>query len=569
MNKDVIYVEPENDITDIITKIENSAEKIVVLVPPKKAGVFRSMVNIKLIARAGNSAEKTVVLVTVDPSIVKLAAGAKIPVTKDLKTAPTVPVIEEDEVEEVTEEVIEDEEEDVENPVEKSREEADGPSEDDEEGEESEAEEEKPKKSKKTKKKPGNWFKAHKVPLIICSIVAVVAIVFCVWAFGFAPAVTVGVEIQTETKSFAENVSFTTSAQEENAKNGVFYLQEMKLEQSQEVKMEATGKKNIGEKATGEATVYSYFKSKNNVIPVNEGATFSIQGRNFVVTKGANLSWDGKSATCENAAEDDDISGVMDYGCLISRTITVEAVDGGSASNLSWTGAAVISAGLYSDGSASGGSDKEVTIVEQIDVEKAKDQLKASNEADDKKKLLSEMGDNMLPIELSFTETTATAEASPAVGEEVPEGKTPVLKAITTARIFAIDKAKVEEFISEKAKLTDEQKIYEFKDSFVENFVQVGGAYSGRLKTNYSVGPEVSEAAVVEMIRGKGLGDVQHDLKNIAGIVDVKIDKSYPWVMAVPGDTNKITVTLEVREKNGGGANTGNTDKTTGAEGQE
>ena len=38
MNKDVIYIEPEDDITDIILKIENSKEKIVALVPPKKAG---------------------------------------------------------------------------------------------------------------------------------------------------------------------------------------------------------------------------------------------------------------------------------------------------------------------------------------------------------------------------------------------------------------------------------------------------------------------------------------------------------------------------------------------------
>ena len=51
MNKDVIYIEPEDDITDIIAKIEKSKEKIVALVPPKKAGVFRSLVNIKLIIR--------------------------------------------------------------------------------------------------------------------------------------------------------------------------------------------------------------------------------------------------------------------------------------------------------------------------------------------------------------------------------------------------------------------------------------------------------------------------------------------------------------------------------------
>ncbi len=558
MNKDVIYVEPEDDITDIITKIEGSPEKIVVLVPPKKAGVFRSVVNIKLIARAGAGAEKTVVLVTVDPSIVKLAAGARIPVTKDLKTAPVVPKLAPEDVADEGDEVIDGEEEVTEKRG-TAEDEADGAEEEETEADEEDAPEEKQPKAKKKAKKAhkkegdgesGGWFKAHKVPLAICAVVAVLGVAFCVWAFGFAPAVQVAVEIQTEVKSFAENVTFTTNAQSEDAKGGVFYLQEKKIEQAQEIKIDPTGQKNVGEKASGEAIVYSYFKSKNNVIPVNDGATFSIQGKNFVVTRGANLSWDGRSSSCENAAEDDDITGVLDYGCLISRKITVEAVDGGSASNLSWTGASVISAGLYSDGSTSGGSDKEVTIVEQIDVERAKDQLKAANEADDKAKLLEQVEENMLPIELSFAEETSTAEASPAVGAEVPEGTTPVLKVVTTARMFAVDKAKIEEFISEKANLADNQKIYEFKDAFVENFAQTQNAYAGRLKTNYNVGPKVTDSEVVEMIKGKGLGEVQHDLKDITGVVNVVIDKSYPWVMSVPNDVNKITVSLEVREKN-------------------
>ena len=41
--------------------------------------------------------------------------------------------------------------------------------------------------------------------------------------------------------------------------------------------------------------------------------------------------------------------------------------------------------------------------------------------------------------------------ATPAAGEEVKDGQQPVLKATTTASVFIIDKAKVEEFIREKA----------------------------------------------------------------------------------------------------------------------
>lgn len=110
MNKDVIYIEPEDDITDIITKIENSKEKIVALVPPKKAGVFRSVVNIKLVSKVGATAEKTIVLVTTDPSIVKLAAATRIPVTKNLQTPPAIPTADM-EIEETSEEEIVDESE--------------------------------------------------------------------------------------------------------------------------------------------------------------------------------------------------------------------------------------------------------------------------------------------------------------------------------------------------------------------------------------------------------------------------------------------------------------------------
>ena len=47
---------------------------------------------------------------------------------------------------------------------------------------------------------------------------------------------------------------------------------------------------------------------------------------------------------------------------------------------------------------------------------------------------------------------------------EVKEGVKPTLKATTTDSIFVIDKAKVEEFIREKAKLGSDQKIYKIKD---------------------------------------------------------------------------------------------------------
>ena len=91
MNKDIIYIEPEDDITDIISKIKQAKEKVVALVPPKKAGVLRSAVNTKLIAKAGRSVEKNVVIVTTDVSLTKLAVAAGIPIAKNLNSRPIMP----------------------------------------------------------------------------------------------------------------------------------------------------------------------------------------------------------------------------------------------------------------------------------------------------------------------------------------------------------------------------------------------------------------------------------------------------------------------------------------------
>ena len=49
MNKDVIYIDVEDDITAIVGKVKASKERIIALVPPKRVGVLRSAVNMRLI----------------------------------------------------------------------------------------------------------------------------------------------------------------------------------------------------------------------------------------------------------------------------------------------------------------------------------------------------------------------------------------------------------------------------------------------------------------------------------------------------------------------------------------
>ena len=573
MNKDVIYIEPEDDITDIILKIENSKEKIVALVPPKKAGVFRSVVNIKLIAKAGKSADKTVVLVTVDPSITKLAATTKLPVTKDLNSAPSIPTIDDSEEEEDSseEELVEEDDGSVEaedadsddsskssKDGKKAKDDSDDDEEDADEEEDEDEEEEKPaKKSDKAKKNmklSGNkfldWIKVHKKLTIFACIALVGLIGFLVWAYGFAPAVDVTVAIKTDQKNFSENITFTDNLADEKAEEGKFYLEQKKIESVQEVNFDATGLKNNGDKASGDVIVYTFFKGSGSVA-VNAGTLFTTSGLSFASSENVTLSWDGQDdSACDNANQ---VSSLVLSGCQVSAKVHVTATEGGTKYNISpssaWNATADVTA--YSDKAMGGGTDSIITVVQQADVEKAKGELTTAKEDENKEKLYETIDDKYYVIDSTFETKTDSAVSTPAVDEEVKDGVQPVLKATTTSSVYVIDKVKLEEFIHDKADLNDDQKVYDVRDIYIENISEIKNGATTKLKAQYYVGPKITETDVVDKIRGRGIGDAGRVIRDIYGVSDVRIDTSYPWVMSVPGDSNKVHVTFEVKDQDG------------------
>jgi len=560
MNKDVIYIEPEDDITDIITKLEGSKEKIVALVPPKKASVLRSIVNIKLITKAAAGAEKTVVLVTTDPSIIKLAAATHLPVTKNLQSAPAVPDAEDLAVEETVskEEVVaktdKDGEEEI--TVEDISEET---TEDAESSDEEKSDDKKSGNDGKKKKEhavgaskipPIKWIQEHKKLSIACGIGGVLLVLILIWAFAIAPAATITVNVRTTTSNFSENVTFTDKLADENVSEGKFYLEEKKLETKTEIAFEATGSKNIGEKASGEVIVYAYFRSKS-AVGINAGTTFTISGLSYTSNADATLSWNGTDQSeCENNGQ----ASAITSGCLIAGRIAVTATAPGAnyniaASSTGWSTPAA-SVGVYSDKAMTGGTDKIVTVVQQSDINVALEKVETTNETESKERLLESVDDDEFVIESSFRRKVGDAVSTPALGEVVENGKKATLSVITTDSIYVVDETKVKEFISEKAKLADNYKIYSMNDPFIENFTSTESGYVGKLKTSYISGPKITENDVVETVRGKGLGTAQHDLKDgFDGISSITIDPSFPWVTSIPNDANKITVIINVDEQ--------------------
>ncbi|MBR2586835.1 hypothetical protein IKE71_00455 [Candidatus Saccharibacteria bacterium] len=577
MNKETIYIEPSDDITDILSKLKASDKKVVALVPSKKPTVLLSSVNIKLVARTAKSEKKAVVLVTTDDSLTKLAMAANLPVAPSLKSRPVIPGEEnapEEKPQRPEEPKPSEEKEDVKvkdpEPEEETvAENSDPEDEDDSDDDDDEEEPKKEKKAKKEKKKSEKsgftgWISDHKPVVIFSSVGLVALIAFLVWALVIAPSVKVSVSVRTTSSNFSENVSFTKNSADEDSTAGKFYVHEEKLEKDQAVKFTATGRKDMGEAASGEVRAVYYFTATNGAsVTIDGSTTISHNGLNFTPTSSVVLAGPNGTSpktlkeTCDNYSEDLDMSptGIAagNY-CQVSVSVPVKASAPGEDYNISatsegWT-ASISGLTIVSRTDISGGTSRVVTVVQQSDVDLALDKLKSESSSDGKNELMAKLGNSTLPIESSYKVSTEDPKVTPAVGEEVKDGVTPQVSTKTTYVILTADSVRIEEFIKKKANLESGKRLYSVGDPFIEYFSEGSdGVYSAKLKTTYKVGPEISETEILEKIQGEKIGRLEPILKDaFSGVSSVKTEKSYFWVNSVPSAPNKVKVELTVEE---------------------
>lgn len=570
MNKDVIYIEPEDDITDILTGIKNSKAKVVALVPPKKAAVLKSAVNFKLLARTAKETEKAVVLITTDSALLKLATVAKIPVSKNLQTKPEVPVgdIVENEEEDVEADVIDGDEaiaivkEDKK--ISKTSEDAAIESVDLTEEDATDDTKDGKKKSKKGKKDNEkksivpNFEKYRK--FIIAGAIGLVLIVgFLVWALVFAPSAKIIVSVKTTSRQFSENVSFVTEESNADPSEGIFLLEAQTLTSKSTVDFEATGELDKGEKATGTLTFKrtSAASIYTDAITISKGTKFTVDGLTFVTTADAALAaLDASNSNCSGPPSNIVCSLTKD----VTATAAIEASEAGTKYNIdaAASGWAPAGKGYSISGSAvTGGTSNIVKVVSADDIAKAKQSLSSVSSSEGRADLLDEFPAGLIPISSSFKSESGEPVSSPVLGETVASGKTATLTVETKFTMYGVDSVRVSEFIEIKTKASvggNDQKVYstgvsdndDENKAFIESFRETEGKYTAKLKTTTKTGPEVTDEMVLDKSLGRKIGEVQSLLKSINGVSSVNVETSFFWVSSVPKNINKVSVEITV-----------------------
>lgn len=540
--KDIIYIDVEDDIAKIVDKIKKSSSSIVAIVPPKRIGVLQSIVNLRLISRAASTSKKRVVIVTGNQSLSVLAGSANIPVAKTLQTKPEIIKAKKATTKKseaiITGTVM------AEEPVTESAPKK-TPEVDEEEAavatieaeeEDQQTEEKVPAVTKKRMRIPD--FSIFRKRLLFFGLFSIFLGAGLIWAIFFAPHAKITVTARTQSVPISQRLNVAIDAKL-SAKD--MTLPALKHASTQEVSapITPTGEKDVGEKATGTVRL-SRASSSTTTIPANT-IVRSASGLAYVTTEAATIP--------ATSIEQFFSTGVS------SVDVKIVASESGEQYNAA-TGKGKISVSGVSANFVSateGGSTKVVKVITEKDIENAKREVeKKKDEAKAMQSLKQKISENARALDRTFIAKEKSSAPSIAVGKEVPAGSQATLETVYSYSMMGVNEADLSTYLTKVVTKTldgsTDRKIFDngIKQVSITNVDITDNGAGFTLTTNAKVGPSIGEEKIRELVRGKEFSVARSSIEAINGVSSVDIAFSYFWVNSVPNDDEQITVEYNV-----------------------
>jgi hypothetical protein len=544
--KDTIYIDVDDEITTVIDKLQNSPKKIVALVLPKRAAVFQSVVNMKLLKRTAGEAKKHVVLVTSEASLLPMAGAVGLHVAKTPQSKPEIPAppsmnapsapppeqdIDPDKAASVGSLALAHEEE---TPIQVDNSDVAPPS--------------AGKKDKKPAKAAGVGKKKLKIPnfekfrtkLLLGGVAGVVLVVGLVMALIILPKATI--TLRTDTTNIDSNLTVTADpdAQELDIEKGVIPALSKEFRKTDTEKVAATGEKDLGTKASGSITLAVDCAAGTPMIPAGTGV--SADDLTYVTMADVTV-----------ASFPDNSSG----SCKFKNAVAVTAGEAGAQYNLAagktFTVAGYSAVSGVNDNAMAGGTSKIVKVVTKDDIEKAKDAItkRAGGEApEDLKEDITSEG--YFPLEATLSSGNPTVTSTPAVGAESSEV---TVTSTTVFTMLGVKQDDLKQLVEADAKKQIDTSKQVIRDNGLDDAnIQVdkkgdGGRMTLSVQATVVAGPDINEDEIKKEVAGKKRGDIQNLLKQRPGVNEVEVDYSPFWVQSTPKSTSKITIVAKGTNK--------------------
>lgn len=570
---EIIYLEPDDDITGVISRIKETDAKLVGLVIPRGGTLAQSIINLKILKREVEGAGKEISLVTNDKISKNLASQVGITVygsaneAKSARPVSSTPDLasnaEESSVATVPnqgeqvgikvnryhkEEGVESEKdiESVEKTGEGSKEV--GKAEKVEKNVEKKVERksivreperniEKPIPHKASRdKKPKKIGSKKKALLIIGSIVLAAALVL---AYIFVPSATATIILTTTDLETTNEIVVDKNVKNADSVEFIIPGDEVEVKKDLVKEFTASGVKDVGEKATAEITFYNNKSTDPQIITA--GTVVTASGQSFTLDE--TISIPGQNLVSNPPL-------VTTPG---STTGKITATNPGAEYNIesanfvisSFTGLKRDKIYGQSSSAISGGTSKKVTVISEDDMNNAKASMQVELEEAAKVSILEEAGEDSKLISSTFRSAEESFNASKNVDEETATF-TLTKKIKTTAMTFSEVKlremviAKNETDLGEgKALINSDEALITYD---VVSFDEESGKVTLAVKFVGKVGNKIEEDVIKDQITNKKFGEAVSTIKAIEGVEDLELD-IWPTILArTPFIKQRITI---------------------------
>ena len=583
--KDTIYIDKEDEITSVIDSVTSSKEKVVALVLPKKAEVFQSVINMKLLKKAAGKAKKSVVLITSDDSLKTAATSAGLHMAPTLKSKPILPKAEKPQETTSVVEATEVVEEDTgvvskaapvaasagaasavatavaSNKNDDDEIELDNDDPDDKDVLKTDATPSKKSgflaglaggiggsKAVATSKDAVNKSdkKRFKIPdfssfrLRSGLVIGAVALLIAGWVIGFIilPKATITITTDTRRVDVSGDFTLSDSASEFDAEDNIVPAKLVEVTKEDKATVPATGEKNIGKVASGSASFSAQIcDAIGSPQDIPAGTTVRSGSNEYRTEEEASFGFDSFDGSCLNFS---------------TGNTEITAGEPGTAYNIDKNSDFTVDnrSNVEGTGSAKGGTDETATVVSQEDITKATEQLTSAGNAQASEELQAKLREaGVSPITQTLKEGESKSQRSAEADTQVAE--VTVTRSITYQMLGAKDSdvdALLDDLLrSEKELVNDDQNIRDNGRSSATLQVTNNADAANqtlRLQTVAVLGQTFDEQAIAEQVAGKKRGDIESELGRREGVKDVTVDYSPMWVTTTPKSAGKISIVI-------------------------
>ncbi|MFA7253631.1 MAG: hypothetical protein WC107_03675 [Patescibacteria group bacterium] len=591
---DVIYLEPDEEITSVVDRIRKSEKKGVAFVIPRGSTIGQSIINLKLLKRSAANIEKQIAIVTGDKIIRNLAEQVKIPVFDRAseaekailkETLPDVVPLEKIDEEEDEEnkfkrydlsslnkkahsdketkedtQIDEDDEVEPEDQSDDSEKEAipadeeeismeddcrslaqDEPETTSQEETISARKSEDPKGAEMNKKRyiHTDSRRGIKVFASICAL----AILILAAIFGPSAKATINLKAEDYEQSF--DVEAQKDPQQSNDKVAI-KSQLAEVEKTLNKQFDATGEKDNGTPAKGKITISNSVSTKAQILQKGAKATAK-DGKVFVLDSGVIVPAVTASTNCRVvgvALQCDMVPGVVETA--------VTAEENGDAYNLSPTTFTVNGMSAESKAAFSGGVSKKIKFVTEDDLKSAQENLRKELAEQGKVDLLSnaEKGGQKVCDKFA-TDEIISVEADRKVNDEVEKFMVE-MKIKVYALAFSEQELKDKITKEVENKLGGEKMVVDPEGNSISYTLDASdndtGTITMKVKFTGKIGKRIIASDIKKQIKAKISNNAQKSLSAIEGVDSAAIKVTPSFLAFTPILSDRIKVEFNYQE---------------------